>query len=131
MRDTSKEKMYQELGSGSLRDRLWCRKLYLFYNEVSENENPKYLQLDSSQTFVLLDLKYTQHPPSKEKMKLFQKLFFFPSTTIEWNNLNLCLGKSLRFLKPTFLSSYDHLQTPFIIFITLNEFVFLQELNLA
>ena len=39
---TSKEKIYQELGSESLRDRRWCRKLYLFY-KVLENENPKYL----------------------------------------------------------------------------------------
>ena len=39
---TSKEKLYQELGLESLQDRLWCRKLWLFY-KVLENENPKYL----------------------------------------------------------------------------------------
>ena len=39
---TSKEKIYQELGLESRRDRRWCRKLCLFY-KVLENENPKYL----------------------------------------------------------------------------------------
>ena len=38
----SKEKIYQELGLESLRDRRWCRKLCLFY-KVLGNENPKYL----------------------------------------------------------------------------------------
>ena len=41
-RSTSKEKIYQELGLESLRDRRWCRKLCLLY-KVLENENPKYL----------------------------------------------------------------------------------------
>ena len=31
IRSTSKEKIYQELGLESLRDRCWCRKLCLFY----------------------------------------------------------------------------------------------------
>ena len=42
IRGTSKEKIYQELRLGSLRDRRWCRNLCLFY-KVLENENPKYL----------------------------------------------------------------------------------------
>ena len=42
IRGMSKEKIYQELGLESLRDRRWCRKLCLFY-KVLENENPKYL----------------------------------------------------------------------------------------
>ena len=46
IRGTSKEKIYQELGLESLRDRRWCRKLCLFH-KVLENENPKYFfQLD-------------------------------------------------------------------------------------
>ena len=36
-----------------------------------------------------------------------------------------------RFLKAIFLSSYDHLQTLFIIATTLEEFVLLQDLDLA
>ena len=40
-----------------------------------------------------------------------KKHSFFPSTIIEWNNLDLRFGKSFRFLKSTFLSSYNHLQT--------------------
>ena len=51
---TSKE-ISQELGLESVRDRRWCRKLFLFYKFL-ENENPKYL---FSQMLVMLDSKYT------------------------------------------------------------------------
>ena len=39
--------------------------------------------------------------------------------------------RAFRFLKPIVLSSYDHLQTLFIIVITLEEFVLLQDLDVA
>ena len=42
IRGTSKQKIYQELGLESLRDRRWCRKICLFY-KVLKSENPKYL----------------------------------------------------------------------------------------
>ena len=38
MKGTSKEKIYQELGRESLRDRRWCRKLCLLY-KILENKN--------------------------------------------------------------------------------------------
>ena len=55
------------------------------------------------------------------------------STIIEWNNLDLYPRKSetFRFLKAIFLSSYDHLRTLFIIVIALEEFVLLEDLDLA
>ena len=37
-----KRKTYQKLGLEFLRDLRWCRKLFLFY-KVLQNENPKYL----------------------------------------------------------------------------------------
>ena len=51
---TSKE-ISQELGLESVRDRRWCRKLFLFYKFL-ENENLKYL---FSQMLVMLNSKYT------------------------------------------------------------------------
>ena len=37
-----KRKTYQKLGLEFLQDHRWCRKRFLFY-KVLENENPKYL----------------------------------------------------------------------------------------
>ena len=111
----SKEKIYQELGLESLRDRRWCRKLCLFY-KVLENENPKYLfsliptrhSLYSTRNIHNIHLVNTKH-------NLF-KNSFFPSTIIEWNKLDPHLRKSenliyFLILKVIFLSSYDRLQT--------------------
>ena len=42
IRDTSKEKIYQELGLESLQLRRWYRKLCLLY-KVFKNEHSKYL----------------------------------------------------------------------------------------
>ena len=38
----SREKMYQELGLGSLQLRRWYRELCLFY-KIFKNEHPKYV----------------------------------------------------------------------------------------
>ena len=72
IRGTSKEKIYQELGFESLRDRRWCRKLCLFY-KVLENENPKFLfsliptrrSLYSTQNIHNIPLVNTKHNFSK------------------------------------------------------------------
>ena len=55
------------------------------------------------------------------------------SKTLLFINLHPHLRKSGNFsvFKAIFLSLYDHLQTQFIIVITLEEFVLLQDLNLA
>ena len=113
IRGTSKEKIYQELGLESLRYRRWYRKLCLFY-KILENKNPKYLfsliptrrSLSSARNIHNIPLVNTKHN--------FFKNSFFPSTIIEWNNLDPLILENMRifrFLKAIFLSSYDHLQT--------------------
>ena len=116
------KKIYQELGSLSFRDRRWCRKHCLFC-KVLENESPKYL-------FILIPARRSLYLTRNIRSipLLMKKHSFFPSAIIEWNNLDLRFGKSVRFLKSTFVSSYNHLQTLFIIFITMEEFVYLQDL---
>ena len=44
IRGTSREKLYQELGSEPLRIRRWYRKLCLFY-QVFKNEHLRYLSI--------------------------------------------------------------------------------------
>ena len=87
IRGMSKEKIYQELGLESLRDRRWCRKLCLFF-KILENENPKYLfsliptrrSLYSARNIHNIPLVNTKHD--------FFKNPFFPSTIIEWNKVD-------------------------------------------
>ena len=87
IRGMSKEKIYQELGLESLRDRRWCRKLCLFF-KILENENPKYLfsliptrrSLYSTRNIHNIPLVNTKHD--------FFKSSFFPSTIIEWNKVD-------------------------------------------
>ena len=92
IRGTSKEKIYQELELESLRDRRCCRKLCLFY-KVLENKNSKYLfsliptrcLLYSTRNIHIIPLVNTKHN--------FFKNSLFPSTIIEWNNLDPHLRK--------------------------------------
>ena len=42
IRGTSREKLYQELGLESLQLIRWCRKLYLFY-DIIKDQNPQHL----------------------------------------------------------------------------------------
>ena len=94
IRGTSEEKIYQELGLESLRDRRWCRKLCLFY-KVLENENPKYLfSLILPPGAHYTQLKIYIISPLLTQNTTFSKT---PSTIIEWNNLDLHLRKSESF----------------------------------
>ena len=101
---TSKEKLYQELSLESLRLRRWYRKLGMFY---------KIFKTKSSQfVFKLIPEKtssYTDNIPLFNIKHNFYKNFFFPSTIIEWNNLDSTFGiqKILVFSKIIFLNLLD------------------------
>ena len=79
---TSKEKIYQELGLESRRDRRWCRKLCLFY-KVLENENPKYLFSLIPTRRSLYSTRNIHISPLLTRNTTFPKTLFFPSTIIE------------------------------------------------
>ena len=77
IRGMSKEKIYQELGLESLRDRRWCRKLCLFY-KVLENENPKYLlSLIPTRRMLYSTRNIHNIPLVNTKHNFFKKLIFF------------------------------------------------------
>ena len=96
IRVKSEEKFHQELGLKSLRDRRWCRKLCLFY-KVLENLNPKYLfSLITARSSLYSTRNIHNIPLLITKHNIF-KYYFFPSTIIEWNNLDHCFRKSESF----------------------------------
>ena len=115
IRGSSREKFYQELGFESLQQRWWYRKLCLFY-KIIKKQSPKYL-------FELIPTaRQTYMTRCKKSIPLLNvkhdyfKNYFFPSTIIEWNNLdsnirnseNLALFKKriLAFIRPSANSTF-------------------------
>ena len=93
---TSKEKIYQELGLESLRDRCCCRMFCLFY-KVLENENSKYLcSLIPTRRSLYSTRNIHNIPFVNAKHNFFQN-YFFPSIIIKWNKLDPHLRKSENF----------------------------------
>ena len=83
-----REKIYQKLGSESLQQRRWYRKLCLFFTRqayMTRNKN----------SIPLLNVKHD-----------YFKNYFFPSTIIEWNNLdsNIRNSESLAIFKKRILA---------------------------
>ena len=82
IRGSSREKIYQELGLGSLKSRRWYRKLYLFF-KLKKNKHPSYL-FD-----MIPKVLSTQTTRNHNNISLFNvkreyfRNFFFPSTVIE------------------------------------------------
>ena len=110
IRGSSRENLYQELGVESLQYRRWYRKLSLFYKIFKENK-PVYL-------FNLIPIKNSNHNTrNTDKITLFRakhnffKNYFFPSTVIESNKLDLNLRSAaslnvfrknlLKFIRPS------------------------------
>ena len=105
IRGTSKEKIYQELGLESLQLRRWYRKLATFL-KICKNKSPQYL-------FELIPKKTSSYATrNTDNIPLINiKHSFFPSTIIEWNNLDPSLRNAesfgvfknniLTFIRPT------------------------------
>ena len=88
IRGTSKEKFYEELGLESLQQHRLYRKLYCFY-KFYKNELSQYL-------FKLIPVRSSayssrsmQNLPFFKTRHNFFKRYFFLSTIIQWNNLDL------------------------------------------
>ena len=75
------------MGLESLRDRRWCRKLCLFY-KILEKENLKYLFSLIPTRHSLSSTRNIHNIPFLNPKHYFFKKSFFPSTIIEWNNLD-------------------------------------------
>ena len=86
IKDTSRERLYKELGLESFCDRRWYRKLVFFY-KIVKGLAPSYLQ-----SYLLLDNERTYNTRSslRNTIKTFatRTSTFFPYCTKEWNELN-------------------------------------------
>ena len=114
IRGTSKEKLYQELGLESLQLRHWYRKLGMFH-KILKSKSPQYLfKLITEKSSSYVTRNADNIPLFNIKHK-FYKNSFFPSSIIEWNNLdpNLRIKKILVFLTTIFLNLLDSNQTVF------------------
>ena len=107
IRGTSRDKLYQELGLESLKNRRWYRKLTTFYKIFTE-QPPPYLY-----NLIPVTVNTTNHcvtrsadniPPFKTKHDFFKNTFF-PSSLKEWNildasirNAEILLSLKIKFL---------------------------------
>ena len=107
---SSREKLYQELGFESLQQRRWYRKRCCFY-KIFKNESPRYLfNIIPTRNPFYITRNHNNIPLFKTN-HIFLKNSFFPSTIIEWNNLDPKLRNSdtygtfkntlLKFLRPS------------------------------
>ena len=94
---TSKEKLYQMLGLESPQLQHWYRKLGMFY-KICKNKIPQYLfKVIPVKTYAYATRNVDNIPCFKIRNNLF-KNSFFPSTIIEWNNLDPTLHNSKSFV---------------------------------
>ena len=113
-RETSKERLYKELGLESFQHRRWNRKLcYLYKNVVSKS--PNYLLKVVPSTNTIYNTWNTIDIPLINVKHNFFKNTFFPSTIIECNNLGPAIRNSvLTTLRQASLSSSELLQIVFL-----------------
>ena len=96
VRETLKERLYEELGLKSLQRRLWYRKLFYLY-KIVVNKSPDYLFKVVPASNTIYNTRNTNDIPLMNiKHKVF-KNNFFPSTIIEWNKLDPAIQKSTSF----------------------------------
>ena len=96
IRGTSKEKLYQEIGLESLQSRRWYRKLGMFY-KIFKSKSPQYLFKLIPENKSSYVTRNAENIPLFNIKHNFYKNYFFPSSIIEWNNLDLKLRNSENF----------------------------------
>ena len=108
IRGSSREKLYQELGLESLKQRRWFTKLCYFL-KITKYQSPKNLfdKIPTTRTAYRTRNNIGNIPRSN----IFFKNSFFPSSVIEWNNLDRSIRSSesfaifkesiLQFIRPT------------------------------
>ena len=93
VRETSREKLYEELGFESLQERHWYRKLCCLF-KIINNQSPEYL----FQLILCLNTRYfsqnSENIPQLQTKHDFFRNSFFPSAIKEWKNLDPQIRKS-------------------------------------
>ena len=110
IRGTSRAKLYQELGLESLQERRWYRKLCYFF-KIFKGQSPDYLFKILPSIKRAYNTRNVDYIPCFNTRHNFFRNSFFPSTLIEWNNLDINIRNSesyaifkrsiLRFIRPS------------------------------
>ena len=105
-----KKRKHQELGLESLERRRWFSKLCFFF-KTFENKSPDYLFRIIPQRRSSYITRNSDEISLFKAKNYFHKNLFYPSATIEWNNLNQGLRNSesytlfhsniLKFVRPS------------------------------
>ena len=105
IRDSSREKLYQELGLETLQQRLQYRKLCCFY-KIRILQSPKYLYSIIPMYNMSYRARQFNKIPTINVKHDFFKNTFFPSTIIEWKKLDWEIknSKSIETFKKRILS---------------------------
>ena len=93
IRDSSREKLYQELGLVSLQLRRWYRKLW-FFNKIYKKQAPCYLTKTIQTRNEANQKSHFANIPSLSFKHHFFKNIFFQPTILEWNKLDPSLQNS-------------------------------------
>ena len=113
---TSREKLYQELGFESLRDRRWYKRLSCMY-KIMNRQAPNYLINLIPKCQQFFRTRNSQIPAFHCRTDNF-KCSFFPSTLNDWFNLdnNIKKSESISTFKNRILSFIRPVQSKFYIF---------------
>ena len=111
IRGSSREKLYQELGLESLKQRLWFRKFCYFF-KITKYQSPMYVfdKIPTTRTAYRTRNDIGNIPRLNVKHSFF-KNSFLSSSVIEWNNYDRSIRSSeslalfkksiLQFIRPT------------------------------
>ena len=127
IRGSSREKLYQELGLESLKQRRWYRKLCCFY-KILKTQSPHYLFSFIPNLSRSYSTRNANNIPQFRFNHNFFKNSFFPSVIAEWNNLDFGIRNSesinifkksiLNFIRPIPNSTFNCHNSRGIKFIT-------------
>ena len=92
IKESSTEKLYEELGLESLKSRRWYRKMSLF-NKVFKNDSPRYLFNTIPNNNEQRQTRHSDNIPTFFARYDYFKNSFFPSAITEWNKLD-CFVKT-------------------------------------
>ena len=95
IKETSYEKIFQELGLENLKSRRWLRIIGLFYKLIKEKSHADIFQLIPQKKFsyTTTSVQKSQIPFFKTKTNFF-KNSFFPAIIIEWNKTDVNIPNS-------------------------------------
>ena len=119
----SSRENYQELGLESLQQWRWYRKLCYFFFKLTKNKSPKYLFNIIPTVRSTYITRNIDNIPQFNVRHTFFRNSYFPSILTEWNNLYKSIrnSKSFSVFKKNMLKLIQHLQTAYLIVITLRE----------